>query len=298
MNLGERIYELRSRAGLSQGELADSLGVSRQAVSKWENNSAVPELDKLLKMSELFGISLDGLVKGDTAQEIKNGYDVKEAAEEIAPAVNTVADVQENGRFPVRKIFALIFFGLTLLTAVLSLALSDIDILTLCVPFAGFGLICWFCKNYTGLNCLWFFYMLFQYYTVFMMGGLNFSIYAIRLMFYDIRYLFMGLGALALASFMIIFTVLKVKSRPLKKPQRAKAGTILRWGAFGLYYAVSLLVGPFLTDSLVISQQEHSKLSAALQILSFADNLLPVILFTAALSFTVRYIKYVKSKKA
>lgn len=297
MNLGERIYELRSKAGLSQGELADSLGVSRQAVSKWENNSAVPELDKLLNMSELFCVSLDGLVKGDTAQEIKSGYDVKEAAEETAPAVNTVADVQENGRFPVRKIFALIFFGLTLLTAVLALAF-DIDLLTLCIPFVCLGLICWFSKNYAGLNCLWFVYIFFQFYSVFMMGGLNFSIYAIRLMFYDIGYLFMGLGALALASFMIIFTVLKVKSRPLKKPQRAKAGTILSWGAFGLYYAVSLLVGPFLTDSLVISQQEHSKLSAALQILSFADNLLPVILFTAALSFTVRYIKYAKSKKA
>ena len=295
MNLGERIYELRSKAGLSQGELADSLGVSRQAVSKWENNSSVPDLDKLLKMSELFGISLDGLVKGDTAQEIKSGYDVKEAAEETAPAVNTVADVQENGRFPVRKIFALIFFGLTLLTVVLSFAVADIDILTLCIPLVCLGLICWFSKNHAGLNCLWFVYIFFQFYSVFMMGGLNFSIYAIRLMFYDIGYLFMGLGALALASFMIIFTVLKVKSRPLKKPQRAKAGTILSWGAFGLYYAVSLLVGPFLTDSLVIRQQEHSKLSTALQILSFADNLLPVILFTAALSFTVRYVK---SKKA
>lgn len=291
MSLGERIYELRSRTGLSQGELADSLGVSRQAVSKWENNSAVPELDKLLKMSELFEISLDGLVKGDIPQEIKNQHKIKEAVEEIAPVENAVSDVQENGRFPVRKIFAFIFFGLTLLTAVLSLALSNIDIITLCVPFIGLGLICWFCKNYTGLNCLWFIYILFQFYTVFMMGGLNFSIYAIRLMLQDIRYLFMGLGALALASFMIIFTVVKVKSRPLRRPQRAKAGIILSWGAFGLYYAVSLFVGPFLTDSLVISLQEHSELSSALQMLSFADNLMPVILFTAALSFTVRCIK-------
>lgn len=295
MNLGERIYELRSRAGLSQGELADSLGVSRQAVSKWENNSSVPDLDKLLKMSEIFSVSLDELVKGEGFKEITRVREAETPVEVKPQTEEKASSVQTDGRFPVRKIFALIFFGLTLLTAVLSLAVEDIDILTLCIPFAGFGLICWFCKNYTGLNCLWFFYMLFQYFTVFMMGGLNFSIYAIRLMFYDIRYLFMGLGALALASFMIIFTVLKVKNRPLKKPQRAKVGTILSWGAFGLYYAVSLLVGSFLTDSLVISQQEHSKLNSALQILSFADNLLPVILFTAALSFTVRYVK---SKKA
>jgi transcriptional regulator with XRE-family HTH domain len=87
MNLGERIYELRSRAGLSQGELADRLDVSRQAVSKWENNSAVPELDKLLKMSELFEISLDGLVKG-TASESKEAKEEKfgEAPVNEAPA--------------------------------------------------------------------------------------------------------------------------------------------------------------------------------------------------------------------
>ncbi len=298
MNLGERIYELRSRAGLSQGELADGLGVSRQAVSKWENNSSVPDLDKLLKMSEIFSVSLDELVKGEGFKEITRVREAETPVEVKPQTEEKASSVQTDGRFPVRKIFALIFFGLTLLTAVLSLAVEDIDILTLCIPFVCLGLICWFSKNYAGLNCLWYAYIFFQFYSVFMMGGLNFSIYAIRLMFYDIRYLFMGLGALALASFMIIFTVLKVKSRPLKKPQRAKAGTILSWGAFGLYYAVSLLVGSFLTDSLVISQQEHSKLNSALQILSFADNLLPVILFTAALSFTVRYIKYVKSKKA
>ena len=62
MNLGETIYRLRTERGMSQGTLADALDVSRQSVSKWENNSAVPELDKLLKMSELFGVTLDQLV--------------------------------------------------------------------------------------------------------------------------------------------------------------------------------------------------------------------------------------------
>ena len=51
MNLGENIYRL-----------ADALNVSRQSVSKWENASAVPELDKLMKMSELFEVTLDELV--------------------------------------------------------------------------------------------------------------------------------------------------------------------------------------------------------------------------------------------
>lgn len=44
MKLGERIFELRSERGMSQGALAEKLGVSRQAVSKWENNSALPDI--------------------------------------------------------------------------------------------------------------------------------------------------------------------------------------------------------------------------------------------------------------
>lgn len=64
MNLGESIYRLRSERNMSQGDLADALEVSRQSVSKWENNMAVPDLDKLVKMSKLFGITLDELVTG------------------------------------------------------------------------------------------------------------------------------------------------------------------------------------------------------------------------------------------
>ena len=65
MNLGETIYRLRTKAGMSQDALANALDVSRQSVSKWENNAAVPELEKLMKMSDLFGVTLDELVGRD-----------------------------------------------------------------------------------------------------------------------------------------------------------------------------------------------------------------------------------------
>ena len=65
MNLGQTIYRLRMEKNMSQGDLADALGVSRQSVSKWETNSSVPELDKLIKLSKIFEISLDALVKGE-----------------------------------------------------------------------------------------------------------------------------------------------------------------------------------------------------------------------------------------
>lgn len=69
MNLGENIYRLRTQRNMSQGDFADAMEVSRQSVSKWENNSAVPELDKLVKMAEVFGITLDELVTGVIAEK-------------------------------------------------------------------------------------------------------------------------------------------------------------------------------------------------------------------------------------
>lgn len=64
MNLGENIHDFRVKQGMSQGDLAAALEVSRQSVSKWENNAALPELDKLVRMSKLFNITLDELVYG------------------------------------------------------------------------------------------------------------------------------------------------------------------------------------------------------------------------------------------
>ena len=64
MSLGENINRLRREKLMSQIDLADALDVSRQSVSKWESDSSTPELEKLLAMSELFGVSLDELIKG------------------------------------------------------------------------------------------------------------------------------------------------------------------------------------------------------------------------------------------
>ena len=63
MTLAEKILHLRTQRGLSQLELAERLGVSRQSVSKWETGQSVPDLDKLIKLSDLFGVSVDELVR-------------------------------------------------------------------------------------------------------------------------------------------------------------------------------------------------------------------------------------------
>lgn len=63
MGFSEKLIQLRRREGLSQEQLADRLGVTRQSVSKWESGMAMPELVKLIMLSELFGVTIDYLVK-------------------------------------------------------------------------------------------------------------------------------------------------------------------------------------------------------------------------------------------
>lgn len=65
MTLGKKIYTLRSAAQISQEALAERLDVSRQSVSKWEIDQAVPQIDKVLLLSELFSVSCDSLLRDD-----------------------------------------------------------------------------------------------------------------------------------------------------------------------------------------------------------------------------------------
>ncbi|MBR1592866.1 MAG: helix-turn-helix transcriptional regulator [Ruminococcus sp.] len=65
MILADKIIELRKKAGLSQEELAEKINVSRQAVSKWESMQSTPDINKILSLSQIFGVSTDYLLKDD-----------------------------------------------------------------------------------------------------------------------------------------------------------------------------------------------------------------------------------------
>ncbi|MBO4609361.1 MAG: helix-turn-helix transcriptional regulator [Lachnospiraceae bacterium] len=69
MEFNNKLYELRKQKGFSQEELANRLNVSRQTVSKWEVGESTPDMEKLIAISELFGISLDELVKGEAPEQ-------------------------------------------------------------------------------------------------------------------------------------------------------------------------------------------------------------------------------------
>ena len=69
MKFEEKLMDLRKKAAMSQEELADRLGVSRQAISRWELGSTLPDAANLLKLSDLFGVSIDYLLHDEYETE-------------------------------------------------------------------------------------------------------------------------------------------------------------------------------------------------------------------------------------
>lgn len=81
MNIADRIQRLRKAKGISQEQLANVVGVSRQAVSKWESEQTIPDLDKVVIMSEYFGVTTDYILKGlEPVKEekvVRKPYDIR-----------------------------------------------------------------------------------------------------------------------------------------------------------------------------------------------------------------------------
>ncbi len=83
MILADKIIDLRKKSGMSQEELAEKLGVSRQSISKWEGAQSTPDLNRILKLSEIFNVSTDYLLKDDA-----------EMPADTSPAEETTADTE------------------------------------------------------------------------------------------------------------------------------------------------------------------------------------------------------------
>ena len=155
MTLGQNICRLRTEQGLSQGDLADALDVSRQSISKWETDASIPELEKLLRLSELFHITLDELVKGpDGSAETPPPAPEPPTAE--APAQDPEAELLRALDRGVNRTVGWVLLGfgalLTLLLAVLGDGLAG---LLLASPLFLCGVICLTAKRRAGLWCAW-----------------------------------------------------------------------------------------------------------------------------------------------
>lgn len=72
MNIGERLLKLRKQKGLSQEEIANIIGVSRQTISKWETGESNPDFDKIVPLCDLYNISTDELIRGESKSNVES----------------------------------------------------------------------------------------------------------------------------------------------------------------------------------------------------------------------------------
>ena len=119
MELGEQLQKLREQKNMSREELAQEMNVSRQAVYKWENNKGYPDIENLIKLSNLYNITLDELIKGDRSFQKKIVIDEKK---------NNIDDLSDSG-FLVGII--LVFVGLFLDLGTFSAGITILGFLTM-----------------------------------------------------------------------------------------------------------------------------------------------------------------------
>ena len=145
MSLGKKIYELRTVRKFSQSDLAELLDVSRQSISKWETDAATPDLDKLIKICDLFEISLDELAERTTQKNYET---------------HTSLHIKNEYRFTPTKVVGLVLLVSIIITSTLLFALSDdietfYIILPILISVLVCSIICLCIKNNIGYWCTW-----------------------------------------------------------------------------------------------------------------------------------------------
>lgn len=134
MSIGQRISKLRKDKGYSQEYIAEKLGVSRQAVSKWETDASAPDTYNLISLAELFDVSVEYIATGHEP----NPY--PQAREE---------ETKKSG-ITTQKILGIVLIGVGLLSLILGLLLSEALIILSVVILIG-GVICLTSRKGTGL---------------------------------------------------------------------------------------------------------------------------------------------------
>lgn len=140
MSIGQRIGELRRGYGYSQEYIAEKLNVSRQAVSKWEQDLSAPDTYNLIALAELLGVSVEYLATGKK----------QEIVQEIPQAPPTSQPTAQS----TPKIVGLIFLGAGLLALILGLLFSRI-LIVLSLLMLLYGILCLTVRRHLALVLIW-----------------------------------------------------------------------------------------------------------------------------------------------
>lgn len=279
MNLGDRINKLRTQQNLSQGDLAEALNVSRQSISKWETGASTPDLDKIIKLSELFNVSLDELVLDKPTSEATPIPDVKIIYTEKAAA---------NSPSKTAGVVLLCFSALIWLT--LSMMSDFLSGLVLAIPFLTCGLICLFSKRNAGLWSCWVIYFFVELYLRLATGVsvrfvLNPLVYAANMP----AHLIVAWALLVIFAALAIVTIFRFRVPNSESIRRNIPAVVISWGLF-------LGIGLFLR---ILEMQELNAVTPVrtYSLIFYLVSTLQHIVLVGSLTHTVRLIIYLRTKK-
>ena len=273
MNLGERIYSLRTQKGMSQGDLAEAMEVSRQSISKWETGGSVPELDKLIKLSQVFGITLDELV-----------LDKEPEASPSSPEPKVIY-VEKQDSHSGKKTAGVVLLCFSALVWLLVSLLGDVLAgLVLASPFLACGLICLFVRRNVGLWCLWVVYAFADLYMRFA-TGISWQFAFWRIGYSEIGnpgHLIIAWSNFAIFAALTIATVLRFRKDGPASVKPNAIATVISWV---VYFLLPFVVANPSREPITDPDQ--------IRLYSTANSLagwIRTIVIVTALTFTVRLI--------
>ena len=287
MTLGEKIYKLRTERNLSQGDRSELLEVSRQSVSKWENGAATPDLDKIIRLSEVFGITIDELVKNEEVS-----LPVSEEPEK------PVVIVKKESSFPPRKIVGTVLLSLSLIVTVVLLAAGGgISGLVLSSPLIFCGLVCFIFKKNIGLWCFWAVFFCVDIYLRVATGTssaviLNFQTLSFIIKSGEFLRILLAAAQLAAILSLILATVFRFRKIPLE----SKKLPVIFWAVFAVMkigfaiFAASHLYREIMHNLLANAEVWVYTLCHSIYVWLYTG------FFVAAVALTVRYF-YTKKNK-
>lgn len=283
MSLGEMIYKLRTEKNLSQGDLAEMLNVSRQSISKWENNSAIPDLEKIVKLSEIFNISLDELVKGERKENIPLPQDGKEIIHE------------KKDSFPPRKIAGTILFCMAFIAVMFFLiAGGGLAGLIFATPFGVCGIICFACNKNVGLWCTWAVYFMFDIFMSFATGINRSNVLHSLRWTPEMNYMRLAFAWFLVISLtvMIAITVLRFRKCHEADEKKIKKRLIMSWIIVVIVQGITMVWPHTGVYSYILSN--IISMGMAYRIIAILFDWARIITFTVALIHSMQYVRRAK----
>ena len=295
MNIGEKIYMLRTTANMSQGDLAEQLNVSRQSVSKWENNNSTPDIEKLVLIADIFEITVDELVKSESTENTNAETNFTPEQSSITETKNDHKTLKSAKNIRAAKI--LLGLGISVVVGffVFGLGLTG---LIFSIPFLLCSLVCYVAKKDVGFTCAWILVFIADMYVRLSTGSSWAAIKLTSQWTYSMNYwrLLIAWVQFGVILALVIYTIVRARKIVIDITPKFKKELLAYWLGF-----IILEGGMTLTSNIInykLTQQQ--KIPEFLTIFNWAFQLIDwlcIFFFAFAVAKTIIYVKNSNKKK-